>query len=51
MRKVELREALTLKLSPAQRQAIEELAEQEDMTLGNACRIFISAGIEVLKIG
>jgi predicted HTH domain antitoxin len=46
MRQVRLRESLNVKLLPEQRIAIERLAEIEEMSLGEAARELLNAGIQ-----
>jgi len=45
MRKVRLRESLNIKLLPEQRSAVETLAEQKSLSLGEAARELLDAGI------
>ena len=45
MRKQELNYALTIKLSEAQRTAIEKLAERQECTLGSAGRFLLDRGL------
>jgi hypothetical protein len=44
-----LSEKLTCKLSPDQRIEIEELAEDQDISLGEAARILIQAGMDARR--
>ena len=45
MRRVELNEQITLRLSKEQRQIIESLADRQETSLGTAARFLISKGI------
>jgi hypothetical protein len=49
MRKVVLNQSLALRLSELQRLAIEELADQREIALGEAARMFINLGIEAME--
>jgi hypothetical protein len=46
MKGVKLSESLAMKLAPAQRRAVELLAEKEQMSLGEAARTLLSDGME-----
>jgi hypothetical protein len=50
MRKIRLGYSLNMKLAPEQRIAIEILAETEALSLGEATRKLIDAGIEALAV-
>jgi hypothetical protein len=49
MRQVKLNQSLAMKLSETQRQAIESLSEQREVSLAEAARIFLNCGIAELK--
>ncbi len=49
-RKVVLNQSLSLKLSEAQRKAIEDLADQREIALGEAARTIIDAGLEAMEM-
>jgi hypothetical protein len=51
MQKVEFNEQLTMKLSKEQRAIVEKLAIQKDMSLGQAARFLLDAGVKVLGLG
>ena len=46
-----LSEKLTTKLTPEQRIEIEELAEDQNISLGEAARILIQAGMDARRKG
>lgn len=46
-----LSEKLTTKLTPDQRIEIEEIAEDQDISLGEAARILIQAGMDARRKG
>jgi len=50
MRKVEFNEQLTTRLSKEERQIVEKIAEQKDMSLGQAARYLMDAGIKALGL-
>jgi hypothetical protein len=50
MKPVIYNQALSLKISESQRRAIERIADRKQMTLGNACRLLIDKGLEVIEI-
>ncbi len=50
MRRVNLNQAMTIKMSEAQRKAIEGLADRQECTLGAAARFVIEAGLRSLKM-
>jgi len=50
MRKVEFNEQLTTRLSKEQRIIVEKIAAQKEMSLGQAARYLMDAGIEALSL-
>jgi hypothetical protein len=50
MRKVEFNEQLTTRLSKEQRIIVEKIATQKEMSLGQAARYLIDAGIASLGL-
>jgi hypothetical protein len=50
MRKVQYNASLAVKVSEAQRAAVEHLALTKDLSLGEATRELLSKGIEVIGI-
>lgn len=46
MKGVKFSESLAMKLAPAQRRAVELLAEKEQMSLGEAARALLSDGMK-----
>lgn len=50
MRKQNLNYALTIKVSEAQRMAVEHLAETQEITLGEASRRILTSGMTALGI-
>ncbi len=49
MRKVELNEQLTMRLSKEQRIIVEKIATQKEMSLGQAARYLLDLGIEAMN--
>ena len=45
MRKVNLNQGLAMKLTPELRESIERIAEQKEISLGEAARMLIDAGL------
>lgn len=50
MRKQNLNYALTIKVSEAQRKAVEHLAESRETTLGEAARCILASGMQAMGI-
>jgi len=50
MRKVEFGEQLTMRLSKEERAIVERLADQKEMSLGEAARYLLDCGIEAAGI-
>ncbi len=49
MRKVELNEQLTMRLSKEERAIVEKISAQKDMSLGQAARYLLDLGIEAMN--
>jgi hypothetical protein len=50
MRKLNLNFGLTIMMSQEQRAVIEQLADRQNTTLGEAARTLINRGIETLRL-
>ncbi len=50
MRKVEFNEQLTMRLSKEERVIVEKVSAQKDMSLGQAARYLLNAGVKVLSL-
>jgi hypothetical protein len=50
MRKVELSQSLAMKLNEKQRKAIENLADQQNLSLAQAARFILDQGLKNMEI-